>query len=46
MAAGVEIRNNMSALITLATDLGLTDAYVAAMKGVILSIDPERRLSY
>ncbi len=34
----------MSAIITLTTDLGLTDAYVAAMKGVILSINPEVKL--
>jgi len=34
----------MSAIITLTTDLGLTDAYVAAMKGVMLSINPEVKL--
>ena len=34
----------MGALITLTTDLGLTDAYVAAMKGVILGINPEATL--
>ena len=34
----------MGAIITLTTDLGLTDAYVAAMKGVILGINPEARL--
>ena len=34
----------MNAIITLTTDLGLTDAYVAAMKGVILSINPEVKL--
>lgn len=34
----------MGAVITLTTDFGLTDAYVAAMKGVILSINPEARL--
>jgi len=34
----------MSPIITLTTDLGLTDAYVAAMKGVILSINPEVKL--
>ncbi len=34
----------MSAIITLTTDLGLTDAYVAAMKGVILSINPKVKL--
>jgi len=31
----------MGAIITLTTDFGLTDAYVAAMKGVILGINPE-----
>ncbi len=31
----------MGAVITLTTDFGLTDSYVAAMKGVILSINPE-----
>ena len=34
----------MGAIITLTTDFGLTDAYVAAMKGVILSINPEAKL--
>jgi S-adenosylmethionine hydrolase len=34
----------MSAIITLTTDLGLTDAYVAAMKGVMLDINPEAKL--
>jgi len=34
----------MSAIITLTTDFGLTDAYVAAMKGVILGINPEANL--
>jgi len=34
----------MKATITLTTDFGLTDAYVAAMKGVILSINPEAKL--
>jgi len=34
----------MSTIITLTTDLGLTDAYVAAMKGVILGINPEVKL--
>ena len=33
MAAAIETENNMSAIITLTTDLGLTDAYVAALKG-------------
>ncbi|MBI2836282.1 MAG: SAM-dependent chlorinase/fluorinase [Chloroflexi bacterium] len=31
----------MRPVITLTTDFGLNDAYVAAMKGVILSINPE-----
>lgn len=34
----------MGAIITLTTDLGLTDAYVAAMKGVILSINSEANI--
>jgi len=34
----------MGAIITLTTDLGLNDAYVAVMKGVILGINPEVRL--
>ncbi len=34
----------MNAVITLTTDFGLDDAYVAAMKGVILGINPEARL--
>jgi len=34
----------MSVVITLTTDFGLDDAYVAAMKGVILGINPEARL--
>ncbi len=34
----------MSAIITLTTDLGLTDAYVAAIKGVILGINPKVKL--
>ena len=34
----------MSAVITLTTDFGLSDAYVAAMKGVILGINPRARL--
>jgi len=34
----------MTPIITLTTDLGLTDAYVAAMKGVILGINPEAKL--
>ena len=34
----------MGAIITLTTDFGLTDAYVAAMKGVILGINPEAKI--
>ncbi len=34
----------MSSIITLCTDFGLRDGYVAAMKGVILSIAPGTRL--
>ena len=34
----------MSAIITLTTDFGLMDSYVAAIKGVILSINPEAKL--
>ncbi len=34
----------MRAVITLTTDFGLADAYVAAMKGVILGINPEATL--
>jgi S-adenosylmethionine hydrolase len=34
----------MSTIITLTTDFGLSDAYVAAMKGVILSINPKAKL--
>lgn len=34
----------MSKIITLCTDFGLRDGYVAAMKGIILSIAPEVRL--
>lgn len=34
----------MGAIITLTTDFGLTDAYVAAMKGVMLSINPQAKL--
>ncbi|HBF43794.1 MAG TPA: hypothetical protein DDW42_09270 [Desulfobacteraceae bacterium] len=33
-----------SGIITLTTDFGLKDAYVAIMKGVILSINPEARI--
>ena len=34
----------MGVVITLTTDFGLADAYVAAMKGVILGINPEAKL--
>lgn len=34
----------MGAVITFTTDFGLADAYVAAMKGVVLGINPEARL--
>jgi S-adenosylmethionine hydrolase len=34
----------MGAVITLTTDFGLSDAYVAAMKGVILGINPSANL--
>ncbi len=34
----------MNAIITLTTDFGLTDAYVAAVKGVIIGINPEARI--
>ena len=34
----------MGAIITLTTDFGMADAYVAAMKGVILGINPEAKL--
>ncbi|MFH1169753.1 MAG: SAM-dependent chlorinase/fluorinase [Chloroflexota bacterium] len=34
----------MAAIITLTTDFGLADGCVAAMKGAILSINPEARL--
>ncbi|MBI4304328.1 MAG: SAM-dependent chlorinase/fluorinase [Chloroflexi bacterium] len=34
----------MGVIITLTTDFGLNDAYVAAMKGVILGINPEATL--
>ena len=33
-----------SGIITLITDFGLADPYVAMMKGVILSINPASRL--
>ena len=31
----------MSSVITLITDFGLTDAYVAVTKGAILSVNPD-----
>ncbi len=34
----------MNAVVTLTTDFGLADAYVAAMKGVVLGINPRARL--
>lgn len=34
----------MGAVITFTSDFGLADAYVAAMKGVVLGINPEARL--
>ncbi len=34
----------MSSIITLTTDFSLNDAYVSAMKGVILGINPEAQL--
>ncbi len=34
----------MGGIITLTTDFGLTDGYVAAMKGVILGINPDAKL--
>ena len=34
----------MGGVVTLTTDFGLTDAYVAIMKGVILGINPEAKL--
>jgi len=34
----------MSPVITLTTDFGIDDAYVAIMKGVILSINPEAKI--
>jgi len=35
---------NASGIITLTTDFGLSDPYVAMMKGVILSINPEAQV--
>ena len=34
----------MNAIITLTTDFGITDAYVAVIKGVMLSINPQAKL--
>ncbi len=34
----------METIITLTTDFGLTDAYVAAMKGVLVSVNPRVKL--
>lgn len=34
----------MAAIITLTTDFGLADGYIAAMKGVVLGINPEAKL--
>jgi S-adenosylmethionine hydrolase len=34
----------MNRVVTLTTDLGSSDAYVAAMKGVILTINPEANI--
>ncbi len=34
----------MDAVITFTTDFGLDDAYVAAMKGVVLGINPGAKL--
>jgi len=34
----------MGAIITLTTDFGLADGYVAAVKGVVLGINPEAKL--
>lgn len=34
----------MAVIITLTTDFGLADGYVAAMKGVVLGINPEAKL--
>ena len=36
--------NYMSDIITLTTDFGLSDAYVASMKGVILSLNPQAKI--
>ncbi|GAI13575.1 unnamed protein product, partial [marine sediment metagenome] len=34
----------MNPIITLTTDFGFNDAYVAVMKGVILSINPKANI--
>ena len=34
----------MNAIVTLTTDFGLTDAYIAAMKGTVSSVNPEAGL--
>ena len=34
----------MNAIITLTTDFGLADAYVAAMKGVILTVNAAAKI--
>jgi S-adenosylmethionine hydrolase len=34
----------MGSIITLTSDFGLVDGYVAAMKGVVLGINPDARL--
>jgi S-adenosylmethionine hydrolase len=38
------LRRGRDAIITLTTDFGTSDAYVAAMKGVILSINPRANI--
>ena len=38
---GMVNTHKMSNIITLTTDFGTRDAYVGAMKGVILSINPD-----
>jgi len=37
-------KNSLTGLITLLTDFGYSDTYVAQMKGVILCINPEARI--
>ena len=39
-----EEKQNIPSIITLLTDFGLKDTYVAQMKGVILSISPETKI--